>query len=191
MITRLMLSAFLLASPLVAKSDTTPIIYGWVERVELEPIGLSLKAKLDTGAKTSSLDARNIKVVRQDSQRYVIFDVLNPESKKTTKMKLKRLRGVRIIRHNGKHQRRHVVELEVCLGRHLRTVEVSLIDRSQFNYPLLLGRTALQNIALVDAGATFRHKPTCDYKKPTSDSKSPEIIEDAEKLDYSDEKDED
>ena len=76
-------------------NEITPIIYGWVERVELEPVGLSLKAKLDTGAKTSSLDARNIKVVRQDGQRYVIFDVKSGNKKITRKTK--RLKGCGLL----------------------------------------------------------------------------------------------
>lgn len=163
-------------------------VFGWVERVQLHPLGISVKAKLDSGAQTSSLDARNIRVVRQGKQRYVRFDFIDPETKKVTPMRLKRVRGVRIIRHSGNHQRRHVVELDLCLGQHLRKIEVNLIDRSNFIYPLLLGRHALQDIALIDPGSTFLQKPACEYKAELETSKESEVVEDPEKLDYQDEK---
>ena len=52
--------------------------------------------------------------------------------------------------------------LEICLAGQLLKTEVSLIDRSEFNYPLLLGRSALTSFALVDAGSTFLSQPDCE-----------------------------
>jgi hypothetical protein len=71
------------------------------------------------------------------------------------------MRTIGVVQHDGSTQRRPVVEMEVCIaGRVVRT-EVSLIDRSEFNYPLLLGRNALQTFALVDPGETFLSEPVC------------------------------
>ncbi len=69
---------------------------------------------------------------------------------------------MRIKRHEGESQRRSVVELSVCLGDHRRKVEFSLIDRSQFDYPVLLGRSALAGIAVVDPAETFLSQPGCE-----------------------------
>lgn len=162
-------------------------VFGWVERVKLYPIDQKVKAKLDTGAKTSSLDARNIRVVRQGKNRYVRFEFVDPDTKEVTEMRLRRIRGVRIVRHSGQHQHRHVAELDICLGEHRKTIEVSLIDRSNFIYPLLLGRRALENIALIDSGSTFLNAPRCPDLSSQSPSTEPEVLEDPDKLDYQDE----
>ncbi|MFW7380019.1 MAG: ATP-dependent zinc protease [Oligoflexus sp.] len=174
------------SSPDAGKEEQLPEVFGWVERVHFDSGNISVKAKLDTGAKTSSLDARNIRVVRQGKKRYVRFEFIDPETKKVYPMRLPRIRGVRIIRHSGNHQRRHVVELDICLGQHQRKIEVSLIDRSNFIYPLLLGRKALKDIALIDSASTFRQKPACVYAEPLKESTEVEVPEDPEKLDYQD-----
>jgi hypothetical protein len=165
-------------------------IFGWVERVRIDAIGLEVKTKLDTGAKTASLDARNIRVVRQGEKRYVRFDFIDPESGDVYPMKLPRVRGVRIVRHSGNHQRRHVVEMSICLGDNRETIEVSLIDRSNFTYPLLLGRTALKRHGLIDPGETFIQYPHCKPVQPTVEPVGAEIEEDPDTLDYDVEADE-
>ena len=178
------------ASPAAAEDYRELDVYGWVERVDIHPQGLSVKAKLDSGARTSSLDARNIRVVRQSGNRYVRFDFIDPDSEEVHQMKLPRVRGVRIVRHSGNHQRRHVVELDICLGDHRQSIEVSLIDRSNFNYPLLLGRSALEDIALIDSGATFTRRPSCPIEDEPVDEDGEEVPEDADSLDYDDEQSE-
>ena len=72
-------------------------------------------------------------------------------------------RYVRIVRHSGEHQRRPVVMLEVCLGNKLHDIEFSLIDRSHFIYPVLLGRSALQGQAVIDPDETYLSRPRCDH----------------------------
>jgi hypothetical protein len=51
--------------------------------------------------------------------------------------------------------------MNVCIASRLLATEVSLIDRSEFNYPLLLGRNTLKSFALVDPGSTFLSNPEC------------------------------
>ena len=69
---------------------------------------------------------------------------------------------VLIKRHDGDSQRRSVVSLTFCLGGHQREVEFSLIDRSEFEYPVLLGRSALAGIAVVDPEAVNLSEPSCN-----------------------------
>ncbi len=139
-------------------------IFGWVERVKLLDGDLAVDALLDTGAQNSSLDATNIRRFRRAGQRFVRFTVTDPESKDQLTLEKPLVRNVRIIRHDGNHQRRPVIKLPVCLAGKLREVEVNLIDRSQLTYPMLLGRSALKDFALVDSGQRFLHPPSCNFE---------------------------
>lgn len=138
-------------------------VFGWVEKVKLLDGDLVVEAVLDTGAQNSSLDATDIRRFRRGGERFVRFTVTDPGSKDHLTLEKPLIRNARIIRHDGNHQRRPVIKLPVCLGGKLREVEVNLIDRSQLTYPMLLGRTALNGFALVDAGQRFLHPPSCDF----------------------------
>lgn len=138
-------------------------IFGWVEWVKLLDGELRLKAKLDTGAATSSLDATNIERFRKDGKRWIRFTVSDPDSGDQIELEKPLERNVRIVRHDGNHQRRPVIKMGVCIGDRIREVEVNLIDRSNFIYPMLLGRSALEGFALIDSGQTFQNRPRCQF----------------------------
>ena len=150
--------ALALAGPAVASEAE---IFGWAEPVILEEAGYRLDAKLDTGADTSSLDAIDIRRFRRKGKSYVRFTVEDHDEGETVRLERPLLRRVRIKQHAGDSQLRSVVSLTVCLGEHRREVEFSLIDRSQFDYPVLLGRSALAGIAVVDPEATSLSEPAC------------------------------
>ena len=65
------------------------------------------------------------------------------------------VRRVKIKRHFSEAQQRPVVLLTVCLGGISKQVQVNLVDRTGFNYPLLIGRTYLAGDFLVDSAATY------------------------------------
>ncbi|RMH17396.1 MAG: hypothetical protein D6696_15830 [Acidobacteria bacterium] len=143
-------------------------LFGWAERVLIGPGRLQLDAKLDTGADTSSLDAAHIRRIRRGNQRLIRFELIDRESGETITVERPLIRRATIKRHGGEHQRRPVVAIDVCLGTHLlRQIEVTLIDRSEFNYPLLLGRSALEGVAVVDPELSFTQKPRCAMKGST------------------------
>jgi hypothetical protein len=132
-------------------------VAGWLEWVVIEPYGLKLKGKLDTGAKTSSLHAVDIEYFQRDGEEWVRFKTLDPR-RGTQPVTIERpvVRDVRIKRHAAVYQERPVVTLDLCVGDRLVTAEFSLIDRRRFNYPVLLGRSLLkQERILVDASATY------------------------------------
>jgi len=155
----ILLLAVLLATSLCAADKD---ILGWVERVEIVGSELSMKAKLDSGAKTSSLDASDIEVYREDGKRRVRFVVTDDDAQESITLERPLERYVRIVRHSGEYQRRPVVRLEVCLDKKMHDIEFSLIDRSNFIYPVLLGRSALQGRALIDPDETYLSQPRCD-----------------------------
>ena len=156
----------LLFFALVFASETTAAnrdleILGWVEQVSLLKPRIELKAKLDTGAETSSLDARVIKKFRKDGKRWIRFRFMDREKGKEYVIVRERVRTIGVVQHDGSSQTRPVVVMELCLAGRVLKTEVSLIDRSEFIYPLLLGRSAIESFALVDPANTYLSSPDC------------------------------
>ena len=145
-------------------------IMGWVENVYFPPTYTKLKAKLDSGAKTSSIDARDITPFEKDGDEWVRFTIeregrkayvdkdgrSHPE-KPAVKLTFERPveRMVRIKRHKRKSARRYVVTIPIYIGGREHQAEFSLTNRHKFIYPVLLGRRFLKDVALVDPGKTF------------------------------------
>jgi len=133
---------------------------GWVEHVVVGRAAVKVKAKIDTGAQTSSLDCDCITATEQEGRQMVTFTLVDAEGVQHSLSKPV-VRIAKIKRHYGEVQERYVVRLNICLGDVSREAEVTLIDRSGFNYPMLIGRNFLQNDYLVDPSSTFLAKPTC------------------------------
>ena len=142
--------------------DPSKTIFGYVERVVISAEGLSLKARLDTGALTSSLDAHNIVRFRRGDARFVRFDVHDPATDQYVTLERRLVRNVRIRQHQGPPVRRPVVRMRLCLGHLVREVEVNLTSRKQLIYPLLIGRSAMRRAVIVDPDLTFTSSPKCD-----------------------------
>ncbi len=136
-------------------------IVGWVENAVLVGPDINLKAKLDTGAETSSLDAVIIKKFRLRGKRWVRFRIIDRQTENEYILVRERVRTTGVIQHDGSAQIRPVVLMKLCIAHRLLTTEVSLIDRSEFNYSLLLGRNTLKSFALVDPDNTFLSDPDC------------------------------
>lgn len=130
-------------------------------QLHLDGQPLRLKAKLDTGAKSSSLDATDITPFERDGRHWVRFRPSRSGLDEAPLVEQPVARYVRIKRHSGPYDRRPVIRLPLCLGDELRTVEVNLTDRGNFIYPLLLGRKALAGLAVVDPARTFLRAPSC------------------------------
>lgn len=157
----LALTAMLLA-PGLAWSQEKPV-FGYLENVMVSKAGVTLQAKLDTGADTSSLHAENIKRFRRAGERFVRFQVRDEEGELIT-LERHLARIARIRRHDGDYQRRPVVEMSVCIGAVKRRVEINLIDRSGLDFPFLLGRSAMEGAIIIDPERTFTAEPSCEQK---------------------------
>jgi hypothetical protein len=133
---------------------------GWVERVKIYPGEMVLKAKVDTGAKNSSISARHVSEFTRDGQAWVRFDVNDTRG---NRLELERPleREAKVRRHFGRRQTRPVVKLGVCLGTIYKDVEVTLVNREGFLYPMLIGRSFLKGEVLIDVSATFTQDPSC------------------------------
>lgn len=127
------------------------VVVGEVEDVRLDNHGLVLRARIDTGASTSSLDARDVQTFERDGERWVRFTVLHPGDDEPVVMERPRVRGVRILQAAAEEpERRPVVELRVTLGEMTQTAEFTLADRSSLEHPVLIGRNILRDLMVVD-----------------------------------------
>lgn len=175
--------------PFMAQAESTPMeqapktklntktIYGLYEKVSISAIDLKIEAKLDTGAQTASLSARDIRRFKRDGESWVEFYLAIDEAH-DNKIELPLVRTSKIKRRSDDYDeegdeetytRRPVVHLPVCLGNQRHTIEVNLTDRSAFKFPLLIGSNALTQFgALVDVSENYvAGEPAC---KPSSQS---------------------
>ena len=135
-------------------------VVGWVEYVGVTPSNVIVKAKIDTGADSSSLHCDCINKFIRDGESWVSF-VLTDVDGKQVAVEKKLLRKVKVKRHFGDAQRRDVIRLGVCIGSHYEETDVSLVDRTGLNYSMLIGRKFLRKKFLVDPSATFASSPNC------------------------------
>ena len=137
-----------------AKEVGDQIIIGAVEKVELPEQKISLNARIDTGATTTSINAQNIKKFERDGKKWVKFEIHN-ESGKLVSLEKPVTRMVNIKRHGAEDQIRYAVKLKLKLGKVNTVSEVTLADRAKFTYPLLIGRSFLTDMAIVDVSKEF------------------------------------
>lgn len=133
-----------------ASTEGAKQIAGWIEEAQL-PLQLVLEAKMDTGADTTSLDIIRMRRYRRDGKSWVRFWVDDPrDDNRRIRFERRVLRYSRIKRHSGDRDSRPVVGIDICLGTVTRRVEVNLVDRSEFEYPLLIGRNFMAGEIVVD-----------------------------------------
>lgn len=145
--------------------DPARVISGWVEKVRIENQDFEIKAKLDTGAQTSSIHATKIEPFKKDGKRWARFTLLLVDSKDNNhelNLEKPRLRKVNIKNHDGEHDKRYVVELLVCFNGREFLTEFTLADRTEYIYDILLGRQFLKKAAIVDSNQTFLTLAKCN-----------------------------
>ncbi|MBJ9974246.1 ATP-dependent zinc protease [Pseudomonas sp. S75] len=154
---------------------TEKTVYGLNEYARLGDLDLEVAAKLDTGAKTASLSARDIKRFKRNGESWVRFYLAidaahkHPIERPLARVsKIKRRAGDYDPEQGKAYTHRPVIELNICMGQAQRTIEVNLTDRSAFQFPLLIGSEALKHFdALVDPSLKYAAgKPACATEAP-------------------------
>ncbi|MDX1484025.1 MAG: RimK/LysX family protein [Alphaproteobacteria bacterium] len=146
------------------------LVVGVIERVIVFPGNFLLHAKVDTGARTSSLNAQDITTTYRQGERYVRFSVTNREGRTAT-FQQRVVRHVRIKEVGAPSQRRPVIRLGICLGNVFRETEISLADRSNFNFQLLVGRKFMSQRVIVDPSLEYTATPSCPNAVKAADSR--------------------
>lgn len=155
------LLALLIGSMPIGSGAAEKIVIGEIENVAIGKTQTLFVAKIDTGAENSSLHVREMKMYSERGQAWVKFRIKNKYGKNYSfKKKVKRMATIK--RKLAPDQLRPVVELDLCIGRVHKKVEVNLVDRSNFKYPFLVGKSFLSGVFLVDVEKSFSLEPQCD-----------------------------
>ena len=131
-----------------------PIVIGWREKIDLPEWGLRrVRAKIDTGARTSAIDVSEIEEIEPGRVRFRVVYHHDPE-RVTRWIYADTVRTSTVKPSHGETQERHVCLAMVKIGKVQRRVEISLVSRKGMLCRMLLGRTALEGL-LVDAGSKY------------------------------------
>lgn len=127
------------------------LVVGELEDVLFHAPDLILRARIDTGATTSSLHARDIQTFERDGATWVRFVIRLDDHDHDVTLERPRARRVRIVQATAEEpDRREVVEMRISVGAVTQTSEFTLTDRSGMEYPVLIGRNVLRDLMVVD-----------------------------------------
>ena len=135
-----------------------PAVIGWREWVTLpEMSGVPVKAKIDTGARTSALHAFGLRIIEGDGAKMASFELHPVQRSAADAVRIERpITAFRKVRSsNGKVETRPVVKTPITLGTQTWPIDVTLTSRDAMGFRMLLGRAALRRRFVVDPGRSF------------------------------------
>lgn len=146
------------------------IIVGKEEWCGLKALGLpAIKSRVDSGAKTSSLHAFNIRCYEEHGSSYVQFDIHPVQNNRKI---IQNCRAILIDKRyvkssSGDKENRPVIKTPITLGDQTWDIEITLTNRDSMGYRMLLGREAMHNHVLIDPNSSFCLGPVSkeDLKK--------------------------
>lgn len=133
---------------------------GWREIVHLPELGLhSIPAKIDTGARTSSLHATILEEFTRDGETFVRFAVDFPLQQVRQVCEAVHVDWRGVTSSNGTTQLRRIIKTPLKVGPVRFRAEISLADRSDMRFPMLIGRSSLRRRFVVDSGHSWLQSP--------------------------------
>jgi hypothetical protein len=149
----------------LVQEDQKRVVVGWAEYVALPDWKIKrLRAKMDSGARNSALHVENIREVGNDRVRFdVRLHRRHADRRVTVETTIKR-RG-RVRASSGQAEQRIFVTACVQIGAYEQDVELSLVDREKMIFRMLIGRSALGERYLVDAGRRYLLSKSRPVKK--------------------------
>jgi hypothetical protein len=143
------------------------VTIGWTEFIDLPEWGVKrLRAKVDTGARTSALHVDNVEELPRNR---IQFDIIVHREKRDRHVRVTaRINRISRVRSsNGKTEARYFVTTTLRLGPVEKEIEVSLVDRGRMIHRMLLGRTALSGPFLIDVDRRMLLSKPKKPQKPT------------------------
>ena len=139
------------------------LVIGRKDKVDFPKLGLSnVDAKVDTGAYTSSIHCRDLKVIDKGGERYIRFSLINPSQPFYNKVIKRPIYAKGSVKNSfGQIDKRYIINTQISLFGERLDIELSLTDRSKMDYPVLLGRKVLDKRFVVDVSQSdlsFRQK---------------------------------
>ncbi len=134
------------------------ITLGWREWLSLPELGIAcIKAKIDTGARTSALHTFELNTFREDDKTKVRFYIHPFQGDlNTVKLCVADLLDERNVTDSGGHtELRPVITTPICLGGITKNIEITLTNRENMKFRMLLGRTAMTDQFLVNPGQSY------------------------------------
>jgi len=143
-----------------------PFILGWEEWVALPELGLpAIKAKVDTGARTSALHAVFVEPfgsARSPKVRFGVHPIPRRDDVEIV-CAAKVVDRRQVTSSNGERESRYVITTRIRIGEREWPIEVTLTNRNAMTYRMLLGRQAIGEGILVDPASSFR-QPRLRYR---------------------------
>lgn len=152
------------------------LVIGWREWAALPKLGLpAIKAKIDTGARTSALHAFRLETFGPEDNPRVRFWVHPVEGREDIEVKCtaKVLDRRQVVSSNGKSELRYIIRTPIRIGDREWPIEISLSNRETMTHRMLIGRTALEAIeAVIQPWGDF-YQGMLDYKVYDTVQKEP------------------
>ena len=150
---------------------TTRPLIGWREWVRLPDLSpIALKAKIDTGARTSTLHAFDLSVHERDGEPWVDFE-LHPVQRSNARRSMVSYPIAtykQVKSSTGHSERRPVILTRFQIGQHEFDIDLTLTSRDEMGFRMLLGRSAIRRRFWVDAGRSFLHPPPTEDAERTA-----------------------
>ena len=135
-------------------------VIGWIEPVAINNGQIVINAKMDTGADHPSITVYDLHAYRASDSDWIRFNITDAAGKKHL-IKKPVQKHTRIKRKGEKSEPRPVITLDICLSNKRREMKVSVTRATGYKYKMLIGRSYLKDLFIVDSALSNTTRPEC------------------------------